>query len=124
MASRKAKSAPHSKKKKKSSAKPAKRRASISSKSKKSKSPAAKSKSTRGGKSARTILSPITGLPVREKIHLPIKGFGRFNGFQVLENLFGKTPAQLKEILAYEEKHQARRMVIDRINDMLRRYGK
>lgn len=66
-------------------------------------------------------ISPVTGLPVREKIHLPIKGYGRLNGFEVLENLFGKTLPQLKQILTYEEAHQARRMVIDRINDMLRR---
>src|SRR5690348_9911996 len=52
-------------------------------------------------------ISPLTGLPTREKIHLPIKGYGRLNGFQVLENLFGKTIPQLKQILAYEEKHQA-----------------
>jgi hypothetical protein len=74
-------------------------------------------------RSPRGPISPITGLKVREKIHLPIKGFGRLNGFGVLENLFGKSTAQLKQILEYEEKHQGRRMVIDRINDMLRRSG-
>ena len=74
-------------------------------------------------KKARVPISALTGLPVREKIHLPIQGYGRLNGFGVLENLFGKSVAQLKEILEYEEKHQARRMVIDRINDMLRRAG-
>lgn len=75
------------------------------------------------GESSKVAISPLTGLPVREKIHLPIKGYGRLNAFEVLENLYSKTPAQLKQILAYEEKHQARRMVIDRINDMLRRAG-
>ena len=68
-------------------------------------------------------ISAVTGLPIREKVHLPIKGYGRFNAFQVVENLFGKTTAQLKQILEYEQKHQARRMIIDRINDMLRRAG-
>jgi hypothetical protein len=77
----------------------------------------------KGAAKAKGPISPVTGLPVREKIHLPIKGFGRLNGFGVLENLFGKTPAELKQILAYEEKHQARRMVIDRIHDMLKRAG-
>lgn len=73
------------------------------------------------GDSAKAPISPVTGLPVREKIHLPIKGYGRLNAFEVVENLYGKTIPQLKQILAYEENHQARRMVMDRINDVIRR---
>jgi hypothetical protein len=85
--------------------------------------PAGQKWSTRGGEPAKVVISPLTGLPVREKIHLPIKGYGRLNAFQVVENLYGKSVAQLKQILEYEEKHQGRRMVIDRINDMIRRAG-
>jgi hypothetical protein len=66
-------------------------------------------------------ISPVTGLPTRTKVHLPIKGFGRLNAFQVLENLYGHSAQDLKRILEYEERHQNRRMVIDRINDLLRR---
>lgn len=84
--------------------------------------PAASRPSTR--KAAATPpapVSPVTGQPTREKVHLPIKGYGRLNGFQVLENLYGKSVKDLQRILDYEQRHQARRMVIDRINDMVRR---
>jgi hypothetical protein len=70
---------------------------------------------------AEAPISPVTGLPTRTKVHLPIKGFGRLNAFQVLENLYGHSAQDLKRILEYEERHQNRRMVIDRINDLLRR---
>lgn len=91
--------------------------------------PAGRPKGRAAGKPAaaettsRAPISPLTGLPTREKIHLPIKGYGRYNSFQIVEQLYGKSTAELKSILAYEEKHQARRMVTDRIKDMLRRAG-
>jgi hypothetical protein len=66
-------------------------------------------------------ISPVTGLPTRAKVHLPIKGYGRLNAFQVLEQLYGHSPLDLKRILDYESLHQNRRMVTDRITDLLRR---
>ena len=85
--------------------------------------PGGQSHKPASAKSAASPVSPVTGLPTRQKVHLPIKGYGRYNSFQVVEMLYGKTPAELKQILAYEEQHQARRMIIDRIQDMLRRAG-
>jgi hypothetical protein len=52
--------------------------------------------------------------------NLPISGYDQLSAAQVLERLDGLTPAQLRKLRDYEQRHGNRKTVLDRIERRLR----
>jgi polyhydroxyalkanoate synthesis regulator phasin len=63
---------------------------------------------------------PADGGDGRSKPNLPIAGYDELSAAQVQEKLEGLTPAELRKLGDYEQRHANRKTVLDRIERRLR----
>jgi polyhydroxyalkanoate synthesis regulator phasin len=63
---------------------------------------------------------PVEGGDGRGAPNLPIAGYDELSAAQVQERLDGLTPAELRKLRDYEQRHANRKTVLDRIERRLR----